>query len=190
MTTRIHLRSLFSENFFVDSPNPPARQVFLTVANPGINHFLYRTRLSIELRVRAYSQGDLTNPPERWYVNMFPVVGVYYDAAASVPTSVPDPIGAELDPNWVIWDKLEGENEEVYLSTGGFRRYVRKWRNPSGVLESLAKRTPHGAAAQSLWVCWNFNDPSSFIDRTHGSFDVVYDLEADLVIDSFWQQFP
>ena len=188
--TIVHTRTLYSQNFFDDAPNPPARQVFLTVANPGIHLTLIRTRLQIDMRVRAYSQGDSANPPEYWYRNLFPVVGVLYQAAPFVPPGVDDPIGGAEDLEWVIWGRLEGRIEEVQTSTAGFRRYVNRWSFPGGVCESFAQRQPGLMATQSVWLGWNWHDTANLINRTHGSFDVVYDLAVDATIDLFWKPRP
>ena len=188
--TIIHPRVVFAENFFVNNPNPPARQIFLTVANPGVNYRLVRTRVDIEMRVWCYSDSDSQNPPDNWYKNLFPVIGVLYQAAPFVPVSVIDPIGGATNLEWVIWGKLQGEMDEVWTSAGGHRRYVRRWRWPGGIAESFAQRSPGLMATQSLWLCWNWNDPSVLIDRQPGSFDVLYNLEVEAAVDSFWKPLP
>lgn len=186
----MHLRNAFYYNNFEDNPNPPARQVDLTVANPGVNFLLVRTRLQIDMRLHVYSDSDSQNPPDRWADNMFPIVGVLYVPAPAVPLSVDDPIGGMNNNNWVIWDRLEGQDPEVYMSAANFRRYFKRYTYPGGVLQSFSNRKPGGMATQSVWLGWNWFDRHNHINVSAGAQDVLYDLEVNWSIDTFWKPLP
>lgn len=188
--TGVHHRYVQWFDFAANPAECPERQVSLKMFSPGVSYFLVRTRLWVEFRVEAYSLTDSQQPDLEWFADMWPVVGVEYFTGSADPVASDDPIGSLESGNWVIWDGLRGENEQVVLSPHGFNTWSRAWRSIPSTMDSFARRSPGTNAAQSLWLAWNWMDPANLINRSHESFDLVFDLQVNVACDSFWKLRP
>lgn len=188
--TFIHDRSYGAYDFAADPDQAPNPELSRMISQPGANHTLTRARLGFEARIAAYSQTDSDQPLDFWWSEMFGVVGLWYTAGASAPSASLDPLANREDPNWIIWNYLHGEIESMVTTPHGFHRWTRVYRGEWDMLESFAERNPHGAADQSVWLSYSFNDPTTIIDRSHDTFDVVYDLQYSFASDLLWRVNP
>jgi hypothetical protein len=188
--TIIHDRSVGFQNFGRDPTEAPNPQINLKISEPGPGYVLVRSRLFLELRIAAYSLSDSDQPDQFWWSGIFPVVGLWYNAASAVPGFSDSPISGYLNNQWIMWDGLSGDVDNVTVSPNGHQRWVYKWRYLNTTMDSHAQRTPHGEATQSVWLSWELMDPAGLIDRSHLSFDVVFDLQAEWAADLFWKPLP
>lgn len=186
----IHVRNNANYSFTDGDDHSAAHEDHLPIAAPGFWWTLVRVRLMIEFRIFAYSLSDSSNPGSLWYRNMYPVVGVQ---AIEDETALPSgdlPMGGEESPTWVIWEGLQGQPDNTQVSTGGFNQDVRVWRPQYHFLDSHAKRAPEEGTQITVLLAWEWNDPFNLIDRTHGSYDVVYDLNITYAVDCIFQPTP
>lgn len=182
-----HVRNNANYSFTDGDPHSAAQEYQLPVAAPGHGWTLYRTRLMIEFRIFAYSISDSANPGFLWWRNLYPVVGVQA-VAATGPILVGDlPMGTEEADWWVIWEALQGSADTTIATPGGFNQEVRVWRPQNHFLESFAQRTDFDVGQVTVLLGWEWNDPFDLIDRTHVTYDVVYDLNVTYGIDCFFK---
>jgi hypothetical protein len=175
-------------DFATGSGNPPEQQRNLMIFDPGVTSTLVRSRLWIEMRVEAYSQADSQQPDLEWFANIFPVVGLEYFSGSAPPIQSNLPIGG-LDANdWIIWDPLAGSNEQVVTSPHGWLTWSRVYKSTPYILESFAQRAPGANASQTVWLAWEWNDPNNLLNRSHASFDLVYDTQVMVTCDTFWKE--
>jgi len=189
MTTD-HVRTFGTVVFDGETPEPPFQQVQLIVADPGVNLFLYRTRLWFEARVWAWSPADDETVFFNWYNTLMGFVGLQHIAADVIPETSEDPIGGADGDVWVQWEALNQNVEQQFTSHNGNLFYCNKFSLAGGISESFAKRKPNGFATQTLWLAWNFLQTPDIINVTHESFDPVFDLQVSYAVDSFWQEYP
>lgn len=187
--TTVHQRYIGLLNYNGDAPEPLQLENTRRMTTPGNTSFLYRTRMFIEFRIAAYSQTDSQEPPGEFWDDMHGFVGVWYDPGPSIPGNSDDPIGGVGSDKWVQWEMLTGDLESVIVTQNNWHRYTYAFRLAGGISESFAKRKPDPTpgGTQSTWLAWNFFDGNSFINRAHGSFDVVYDLQVKWAVDHFFQ---
>lgn len=187
-----HTRYTNIFNFNGDAPEPFQRQVDLLMVNPGNTEYLSRTRSFVEFRIAAYSQTDTQEPPGEFWDDMHAFVGVWYDPGPHIPTESEDPIGGNDSSKWVMWAQMTGDLESVIVTQNNWHRYTYAFRLPGGVADSFAKRKPDktSGGTQSTWLAWNIYDGNNFINRSHASFDIVYDLQVKCAVDHFWTPYP
>lgn len=181
-----HERNIGHLNFNGDAPLPLTMTDTLSLSQPGHTWYLYRTRMWLEFRIAAYSQTDSDEPPGEWWDNIGCFAGLQYFLGSDARVTSDEPIGGVDSLNWVQWEMLPGEVESVIITPAGFHRWTYVYRLANRISESFAKRTPSDGEEPTFWLAWNFRDPDEFINRTHVTYDVVYDLQVNWAVDSFW----
>lgn len=188
MGTIVHKRYANQWDFASGTGQPPFNQNNLKLFSPGGTSTLVRTRLWIEFRVESYSLTDTRQADLEWFAGIFPMVGVQHYHGATDPASSDNPISGDLANNWVIYEALRGENEQMAKSPNGWNTWSRAWRAVPSTIDSHAERSPHGDANQSVWLSWTWIDPNFLLNRSHASFDLVYDTQVQVMADFFFKQ--
>lgn len=182
----IHVRNAAS-SLGPDDPGATANQDALPVAAPGGDWTLYRTRTLVDFTIWAYSQDDDENPVDRWWSQMYPIIGVEAVSAVEAQPTGSLPQGGEEGTDWVVWEQLQSYADTDVKSDGGFQRQSRIWRLSAGICDSKARRRAAVGEQLTILLAWEWNDPDSLINRSHSSFDTVYDLEVRWSVDNFFR---
>jgi hypothetical protein len=172
-------------SFAAGDPNAVILQDNYLILDPGDGFTLVRTRLYAEWRVYAYSLTDSAGIEPFWWQGIVPFMGVWFTHGFSTPMTGIEPIGGDLDNNWVIWEKMSGELDWFGVSDNGHRIWSYVWRFQGGIAESFAQRKPPPFENLYCYLSWNWFDPNNLLNRSHLSFDLVYDTELNYGIDFF-----
>lgn len=184
-----HFRNHGHYNFNGDDPDPTAMGITYQLDNVGETAFLYRSRMFLEFRIAAYSQTDSDQPADEWWDNIQCFAGLEYIIGPVAPLNSSEPIGGANGETWVQWEQLTGSVESMVTTPAGWHRWTYAYRLAGGISESFAKRSPQGLPNPTSWIAWNFVDQNDYINRTHASFDVVYDLQVNYAVDQFFQYY-
>lgn len=166
MSTKAWTRQFVSEPFTTPAPLVQnAAQLFTLTAGQTV----VRTRFDVQMTVISTGTGSGFDP--RIWSQMIIGVGIWWNAAASVPPISQTPISGAGSDNWLIIGALYPTVESYDVASP----FTAVAFNPKpGTLESFGQRKVPATQTGSIWLAWEVVDPTGLVNA--GGAGVAYSL--------------